>query len=238
MGVYVDERQRRVGRPRQPATDAAILEATIALMSEGGREAATIDAISARSRAAKTTIYRRWASVDQLFLDALLFAARGGEDFPAIYSGEPLEPMLRAEARSVMRAIQSALVKATLPTVTREMLAETALGNSFRESVFRPIREERRALLQSLVAAGEIDPTIDVDLILDLVNGAILYRAVVGEPLDDDTADAIAETVARAVSSGNRGSNAAASRRGEARSGAGRSTERRAGRIPRYTEAP
>ncbi len=35
------------------------------------------------------------------------------------------------------------------------------------------------------------------DLVFDLVNGAMLYRALVGEPLDEDVADGIADLITK-----------------------------------------
>ena len=45
------------------------------------------------------------------------------------------------------------------------------------------------------MARGEIRSDIEPDMVLDLVNGAMLYRALVGELTDERVADAIAGLV-------------------------------------------
>src|SRR5262245_56857603 len=62
---------RRAGRPRDARADAAIREATLNLIAEGGYGAVTFDAVAARSGVARTTIYRRWASRVQLVMEVV-----------------------------------------------------------------------------------------------------------------------------------------------------------------------
>ena len=52
--------RRSRGRPRLPATDAAILGATVDLLTEVGIGGTTTNAIVERSGCSKATIYRRW----------------------------------------------------------------------------------------------------------------------------------------------------------------------------------
>jgi AcrR family transcriptional regulator len=188
---------RRVGRPRPPETDQTILKATIALLTEGGPSAATLDAIARRSGSAKTTIYRRWPSREALILDAFRAAVRGtSEEVEATRDvGLALGSTVRGSARNIMDLVQNAVFRAAFPTIAHELLSETTLGNRFRADVFRPIRANLRARLQEEVGRGEIRSDIDLDLVLDLVNGALLYRALVGEPVNQSVADATAELI-------------------------------------------
>src|SRR5690348_14872878 len=66
-----EEVKRRAGRPRSARSHQAILQATIELLTEDGFEAMSIEAIAARARVGKTTIYRRWANKTDLVIDAL-----------------------------------------------------------------------------------------------------------------------------------------------------------------------
>ena len=50
---------------------AAVVRAATDLLVEGGPSAVTIDAIVARSGVAKSTIYRHWASRDDVLLDVI-----------------------------------------------------------------------------------------------------------------------------------------------------------------------
>ncbi len=64
---------------RGAAREQAILDAVIELIGEVGYEKVTVDAIAARARASKTTMYRRWAGKSDLVADALRRRAQGGD---------------------------------------------------------------------------------------------------------------------------------------------------------------
>src|SRR5919198_2586896 len=57
---------------RSSRTEEAILDASRELLAEGGVEKLTVERVAARSGVAKTTIYRRWRSKDELALAVLL----------------------------------------------------------------------------------------------------------------------------------------------------------------------
>lgn len=189
--------RRMAGRPRPPTTDRSILDATIALLVEGGLGAATVDAIAARSACAKTTIYRRWASRDALILDAMRTAVQGTTEHLADVRqrDRDLGSPIQVSARNISALVRSPLFRATFPVIARELLDDTLLGRKFRAEVFQPIRAQGRDRLGDEVARGAIRPDADLDLILDLVNGAVLYRALVGESVDERIADEVARMV-------------------------------------------
>ena len=59
-----------VGRPRNPAKDVAVLQATRELLVEVGYQGATVVAIARRAGVGAPTIYRRWATKEALVEDA------------------------------------------------------------------------------------------------------------------------------------------------------------------------
>lgn len=190
-------KKRRAGRPRPPATDQSIIKATIELLTEGGPAAATVDAIAQRSGSAKTTIYRRWPSREALILDALRAAVRGTSGQVAATRELDVAhgSSVRGSARNILSLVQNPVFRAAFPTISHEMLGETTLGERFRADVFRPIRASLKSRLQDEVVRGEIRPDVDLDLVFDMVNGAMLYRALVGEPIGERVADAIADLI-------------------------------------------
>ena len=198
---------RRTGRPRPPATDRSILQATIELLTEGGLAGATIDAIARRGGCAKTTIYRRWPSREALILDAMRMAVGGTREQVAggHQLDRPIGSTVHASAHNILRLVQNPAFKAAFPTIAQELMGETALGERFRAEVFRPIRASLRERLQEEVARGDIRSDVDPDLVFDLVNGAMLYRALVGEPLDERIADAFAELILKGAGAGEKG---------------------------------
>jgi len=188
---------RPVGRPRPAATDRSILKATIELLAEVGADATTVDAIARRSGSAKTTIYRRWPSREAIILDALRAAVRGSnETVEAAHElGVSLGSMVRISAHNILGLVQNSVFREAFPTIAHELLGETDLGNRFRASVFEPIRANTKARLGEAIARGEIRHGLDLDLVIDAVNGAMLYRALVGEPIDPSVADALTDLI-------------------------------------------
>jgi AcrR family transcriptional regulator len=186
----------RRGRPRQAATQDAILQATIELLTEGGVDGATTNAIVARSGSSKATIYRRWGSRDSLIMDALrtVFGGRP-DDIRSVVDIEQELGLTRAAARRGARVFDSRLFREVFPTAARELLSGGAIGRQFRADVFKPIREAAATRLREHAVRGEMDATVDADLLFDLIYGGILYRSLMGEPIDDTVADSVADLV-------------------------------------------
>jgi AcrR family transcriptional regulator len=62
---------QRIGRPRSKQAQEAILSATLEVLAEGGYTALGIEQVATRAGVGKTTIYRWWASKEELVIDAI-----------------------------------------------------------------------------------------------------------------------------------------------------------------------
>jgi len=195
----VSDTARRLsrGRPRQPATDAAILEATVDLLTEVGIGGTTTNAIVERSGCSKATIYRRWPTRDALILDALRTAVQGRPaDIEVVVDLErELGSTVHAAARRGAAVFDSQIVRAVFPTIIKELLAGSEIGEQFRTDVFVPIRAAAKARLLEAMERGEIDPTVDRDLLFDLIYGGLMYRVFVGETVDEAAVEALSDLV-------------------------------------------
>jgi AcrR family transcriptional regulator len=187
----------RRGRRRRPATEDAILRATIELLTEAGVHGTTTSAIVARSGCSKATLYRRWPSRDVLILEALRTAVRGqpSDIRDAVALEHEMGSTIHGAARRGAKIFDSRIFQAVFPTLAKELMSRGAIGQQFREDVFTPIRTAARARLREAVERGEVDAAVDGDLVFDLIYGALLYRTLIGEPIDETVADALAELV-------------------------------------------
>lgn len=68
--IQTTAERNRGGRPLDTTRDDAILQAAIELVAEIGYDRLTIDAVAARARAGKATVYRRWPSKAELVAEA------------------------------------------------------------------------------------------------------------------------------------------------------------------------
>jgi len=185
------------GRPRHPATDAAIIDATIQLLTEVGVAGTTTDAIVARSGRSKTTIYRRWPSRNALILDAIrtVLTAQPGDVRDAIETERRTGSTIRAAARRGARVFDTPLFRETFPTICAELLGRGPIGRRFQLEVFQPARAAASERLSEAATREELDPSVDPSLVFDLVYGGLLYRVLMGQPVDAETADALANLI-------------------------------------------
>lgn len=63
--------ERKRGRPRDLTRDDLVLAATLDLLAERAYEHVSLDELAARTGRAKTTLYRRWTTKDDLVLAAV-----------------------------------------------------------------------------------------------------------------------------------------------------------------------
>jgi AcrR family transcriptional regulator len=195
-------KKRGRGRPRLSSTDDRILGTALEMLRAGGPGEFTIEAVAANCGIAKTTIYRRWPTRESLIVDALRVAVRARRDqVEEIRAFDKAQgSTVRGASRQILSLVNEPLFRSSFPMMARILLGDPALGDRFRAEVFSPLRALRRDALLELIATGEIRPEVDPDLVLDMINGAILYRALVAGRLDEEVADEIADLVTRAIS--------------------------------------
>jgi AcrR family transcriptional regulator len=180
----------RTGRPRSAAADAAILAATREALVELGWSKLTLGDVATRAGVAKTTLYRRWSGKNELVVDAVaeLFAELELPD----------RGSLAADIEGVVLQFAAILArpeaKSGLMAVVAESTRDDALRARIRASIVDPQKDlvlEGRARAQ---ARGELPPETapeeaarTVDLIFDVVAGAVVHRTLVSaEPADEE----------------------------------------------------
>jgi AcrR family transcriptional regulator len=162
--------------------DAAICDATLALLLEVGYDRMSMDAVAARAHASKATIYRRWPGKQELVLDAV--RARGVGLTVAEDTGS-LRGDLVATYRSAIHG--SAADDADLIAgVLRAMRTTPELADCVRSQVIESKCDVSRVIVARAIARGELPAETD-PLILHEVASALWFHRVlvVGGPVDD-----------------------------------------------------
>jgi AcrR family transcriptional regulator len=164
---------RSVGRPRDPRVDAAVLEATRALLIEVGYEQLTIEAIARRAGVHRPAVYRRWSSKAELVHDAVYPAGDTTLRLPD--SGDFVRD-LRALVRNAIAIFSRPEVRAAVPGLMAAMRTDPELGRSLAPRLEAGARREFSRWLAAAVRRRAARPLIDADTVLDLLAGTILFR--------------------------------------------------------------
>lgn len=186
----------KIGRPRSEKSQEAILDATSQLLAEKGGAGLTLEAISRRAKVGKPTLYRWWPSLADIVLEVVLRQADKSITVPPF---DTLRDTLRQFLRHSMKAITDGG-----GVDLRFLMAHAQKDDDFRERFKANFVSKRRATLQSIflhaVDCGQIDSEQNLEILLDLVFGAMWYRLLVGHaPMDESFADELTEMVVRIV---------------------------------------
>ncbi|MBT2501257.1 TetR/AcrR family transcriptional regulator [Curtobacterium sp. ISL-83] len=142
------------GRPVDRSSDAVILAATLDLLAEHPYDRVTLDEVAARTGKAKTTLYRRWATKEDLVLAAVTSAGR-----PPEVDALPDRGDLRADLLAVIDspwlggADRRLAVLAGLATAAR---SSARLADAVRSEIAEPYVEIYRRLLLRALDRGRV----------------------------------------------------------------------------------
>lgn len=180
------------GRPRDASRDDALRLAALEVMAEVGYRALTMDAVAARAKAGKATIYRRWESKLDLVIDTCLHLA--SRDIPEPDTGSVAED-LREFLRTYARILRGPVGKAAQALVG-ELAHEPELAEAFRKSFLATQREMLIHVVQRGIDRGELRPDIPIDLIVPIGGAALIYRLMLtGEELTTEYVDKVVDRI-------------------------------------------
>jgi AcrR family transcriptional regulator len=163
-----------VSRPRSAESHAAIVQAALELVVEDGLRGTTIEGIAARAGVGKATIYRRWKTKEELFMEALRTVA-----FPL---PDPDTGSLRGDVEAIIAFnLEHATRKAALlmPRLMVEAADDPDLFAVMQEVLVEPRREVLRTILRRAVERGEMRDDVDPEVAIDLLIGPFIYAVLV-----------------------------------------------------------
>lgn len=170
--------QRRAtrGRPRDPATDAAIFRAAIELFGQGGIERATIERVAKRARVARTTIYRRWSNREELLVQAIEHARRVSDRLGGGLEDVRPEDVLTAGLRAGVDILTRPRFRRATLRLISALPSHPLLLESFRQHQLLPRRAAFRKVLERARAQGALPASSDLDILMDVYSGVLTYR--------------------------------------------------------------
>ncbi|WP_396922730.1 TetR/AcrR family transcriptional regulator [Mycolicibacterium sp.] len=173
--------------PRRVRSRNRLLDAAAQLLSTGGIEAVTIDAVTKASKVARTTLYRHFNSSSQLL--AATFERLLPQVIPPAPSTGPLrDQLIELLNRQAARFADAPLHVTTLAWIA---LGPTASGDAadaghqpasnaaLRNRVIDQYRQPFDAILHSLQAREELDD-FDVELAMCQLIGPLVFARMTG----------------------------------------------------------
>jgi AcrR family transcriptional regulator len=160
----------------------AILAATLDELVETGYAALSMEAVASRAGVHKTTVYRRWPTVDDLLLDALTTWSQ--EALPVPDTGS-IDTDLVALGRELAQVLNDGVGRHIAAFVLTSGLQSPRLSEAtrryFDHQALRAVPTVRQA-----VDRGELPEKCDVNALLTTFRAPLFYRMVTtGDPIDE-----------------------------------------------------
>ncbi|MFG2882390.1 TetR/AcrR family transcriptional regulator [Streptomyces sp. NPDC048297] len=168
-----------------PEREAELYEAVLDLLREVGYDALTMDAVAARTRSSKATLYRQWGGKAELVAKAIRHSksdtkhSRPGSaadvdtgslrgDFHALVSRE--DDCVMEQNNALMRGL--AMATHTNPD----------LLTAFREQLVEPETANFHRVLRRAIDRGEVDPDNPaLQFVVHMMIGAFATRALIDD---------------------------------------------------------
>lgn len=183
LGVAQPLPPRSAGRPRDQRAHRAILDATRDVARENGYGGVTIEGVARRAGVAKTTIYRWWRGKSALVYEACFGNEDAGTSAPD--TGD-LYTDLRALVRLEVGRQTAPLARMVLPGLVAEQ-AESSAETPFLEGLLQPERARVQSVVDGARRRGENVPSGAVELLVDMLSGAVFHHAfVLGKRPDEE----------------------------------------------------
>jgi AcrR family transcriptional regulator len=187
-----DEQPPPLARSRRSRSHATIIDATLRLLERTRYRDLTMEAIAAEARVGKATVYRWWPSKAALVAEALASTL--------VVENPPTTGNLRND---LIAAVQVSMTNYMRPPSGHLVLAlasdiadDSTLLESFRTYFILPRRHVVGDLIKYGIATGQLPADTDIDLIMDMWAGAILYRSLFRHaPTGDHLANVLVSTI-------------------------------------------
>lgn len=167
--------------PRRLRSRTRLLDAATKLLSAGGIEAVTIDAVTKASKVARTTLYRHFSSSTQLL--AATFERLLPQVDPPAGTGSLRDQLIELLSRQAMLFQEAPLQITTLAWValgpTPNSTHETYDRHALRARIVDQYRHPFDVLLQSPKARADLDE-LDLELILCQLVGPVAFARLTG----------------------------------------------------------
>jgi AcrR family transcriptional regulator len=175
--------RRDAGRPRGEPIERAILQATLDDLAHHGLGAVSIDRVAAAADVNRTTVYRRWATVDLLVDAALQYAV----------TQVPLPPIEDASVEvgllSLVNTVAALLATTEGQTILRAGISPQIdrRAATLVSSAAVAVPDALSSLIEEATARGEWNPELPAIVVVAAAFGAGIHRTMIErQPMDTE----------------------------------------------------
>lgn len=173
-----DEKSKRAPSgaavPR-PKLTVALYRALFAEWAEKGFAAISLERVASRAGAGKAAIYRRWPSRGEFAAEALETL---GLQMAMIEDQGSLDADVAAFLLRLRAVLRHPLVRRILPDIHAEA-ARSLEMHALNRRVAQQRRQQGLALVERAIGRGELPPTVDTQLALDLIPAPLYWRMII-----------------------------------------------------------
>ena len=174
-------------------TEQAILVATRELLAEAGVHGLTVEGVAARSGVAKTTIYRRYRSKDELALAVLVDMV---DQVASVRDLGDTHAELVAFVDRAVKILGTTLMGRVMQGLVSDLAADQKLAEAFRARIVARRVAEVRRLVERGIERGDLRSDTDYELVNELLFGPVYYRLLLsGAPLASKLAERLVAAV-------------------------------------------
>ena len=169
----------------------AVLDATADLVAEVGVERTTIDEIASRSGVAKTTIYRHFSSKQALVVEAVHACTH----IPVVTDSGSLRDDLISCFSGTTKASYDGRLGDMMLSLMDAAQRDPELGRLVRAQTDQR-RRFATEVIERAVSRGDLPADVDVDLLVTLVAGPLIYTKLVRrQRVTDELVAAVVDSV-------------------------------------------
>ncbi|MGP3961016.1 TetR/AcrR family transcriptional regulator [Nonomuraea sp. 3N208] len=163
-------------RRRSDDRTATIMQTALDLALEVGYAKLSMEAVAARAGVGKDTIYRRWPSKAQLFLDAVLSSITTGLEHRD--TGD-----IVADLREVMTRAVDLLARPPWGPLYQDLIGEAQhtpeVAAALNQRFIQPQTANTLARLKTAKEQGQLAPDFDLDLAFEILSGPLYFRLLI-----------------------------------------------------------
>ena len=175
------ETERRLD-PRQARTRARVYAAALDVLRRLGIGATTFDTIAQQAGVARSTLYRNWASRDELLYEAIEEQA----PFPATSPGDSVPARLESALAEIATALNTTSWGSILPAALAATDASPALAEGYQRFM-TTLRTTFTTIIADGKKSGELPASLNDEEFIDALIGPLFFRRLIRKLPTDRT---------------------------------------------------